>query len=243
MPPKSVKYTSTQARAHYAKSKAATQRTDAFKAKRLIVPGFTRLAGNYRRFGSNALGGAKESKFFDTAISISTGAGTITQLALIPQGDTESTRDGRLARIKSIQLRGVASLAPGAGPASNILSVYLILDTQANGAAAAASDVFVGGANPTTQMLNLNNAGRFRILKRWTIPLQPMANQSATVPNNVDAHVDYFKKVNITMDWSSTTGAITEIKSNNVFLLTDGYYASADTATSFNGNCRLRFDG
>ena len=52
----------------------------------------------------------EELKFFDTALSFTcdaTGEVPATgQLALIPQGYTESTRDGRKATIKSIWIRG-----------------------------------------------------------------------------------------------------------------------------------------
>jgi len=69
---------------------------------------------------SNIMRIPPELKFFDTAVSFdfdstlevpATG-----QWALIPQGDTQSTRDGRLAVIKSIQFRGTVSGANlGAG--------------------------------------------------------------------------------------------------------------------------------
>lgn len=90
-----------------------------------------------------------ELKFFDTAVSFladntlevpATG-----QWVLIPQGDTQSTRDGRLAIIKSIQFRGVIT---GADASMSMIGItfymWVIQDTQANGAAATAADVFTG---------------------------------------------------------------------------------------------------
>lgn len=91
-----------------------------------------------------------ELKFFDTAVSFladntlevpATG-----QWVLIPQGDTQSTRDGRLAIIKSIQFRGVITGSSTTNESRYGITFYMwvILDTQANGAAAAAADVFTG---------------------------------------------------------------------------------------------------
>ena len=53
--------------------------------------------------------------------------------------------------------------------------------------------------------------------------------------------VDWYKKVDIPMDWSSTTGAITEIRSNNIFLTAGA--AGFDDVVTFSGTCRLRFVG
>lgn len=212
-----------------------------------VVPGYTRSGGSYGRYGRLAAlrGLMPEKKFFDTALSFtfdSTGEVPATgQLALIPQGDTESTRDGRKATIESIQIRGQAAFLPGASAtaAANV-HLYVVLDTQTNGAAAAATDVFTS-TNFSEAMLNLNNSGRFRILKHINITLHPQAGVSAAF-NTCVRQVEFYKKCKIDMDWSSTTGAITEIRSNNIFLLA-GSSASTDDLVNFAGNCRLRFRG
>lgn len=89
-----------------------------------------------------------EVKFFDTAVSftpdITLEVPATGQWALIPQGDTQSTRDGRLARITSIQFRGTLQGPGTAAPASPLFYMWVIQDTQANGAAATAADVFDG---------------------------------------------------------------------------------------------------
>lgn len=231
----------------YAASAAKSARTAAMAARRAVVPGFTRTGGSYGRYGSSArrLGLLPEKKFFDTALSFtfdSTGEVPATgQLALIPQGDTESTRDGRKATIESIQIRGQAAFLPSAAAtaAANVF-LYVVLDTQANGAAAAATDVFTG-TNFAEAMLNLNNSGRFRILKKINIHLEPQAGVSTAFNTSVK-QIEFYKKCSIDMDWSSTTGAITEIRSNNIFLLA-GSSASTDDLVNFAGTCRLRFRG
>jgi len=211
--------------------------------------GVMRRVGYYGRYTRNAnrkrisAGLQPEKKFFDTAIAFnfdSTGEVPATgQLTLIPQGDTESTRDGRQAVIKSVQIRGVVSYAPAASAAGATIGyMYLVLDTQCNGAAAAITDVFTSN-NMSTNMLELNNSGRFRILKKWVFPMNSQAGVT-TAYNNVNRPLEYFKTCSIPIDWNGTTGAITEIKSNNVFLMAG---ANTDDFMGFQGTCRLRFLG
>lgn len=216
------------------------------QARQLIVPGFTRLSGQYGRYGRRAIqsGFKPELKFFDTALGFTfdtTGEVPASgQLALIPQGDTESTRDGRLAYIKSIQMRGTLTFAPAAAAtAATVCYLYLILDTQANGAAAAITDVFTTNGMGDN-FLNLNNSSRFRIIKRWIFEFNPPAGATTAYNNTIKAF-EYYKRCNIKIDWNSTAGAITEIRSNNLFLMA-GAVGSDDTVTMA-GNCRLRFQG
>jgi len=211
--------------------------------RKMVVPGFTRLSGAYKRFTPRNQGGRGEMKYFDTALSFTvdaTGEVPATgQLALIAQGVTEVTRVGRLATIKSIQLRGTASFAPStAANAATNGYIYLVLDTQANGAAAAITDVLTSN-NMGSALVNLNNSMRFRILKRFKFTMNSQAG-ATTAYNNVVKTFDFYKRCNYVIDYSSTTGAITEIRSNNLFLLagTDG---SSDDLVTIAGNCRLRF--
>lgn len=213
-----------------------------------IVPGFTRTGGSYGRYGASAsrMGLKPELKFFDTALAFNfdlTGEVPATgQLALIPQGDTESTRDGRVAYIKSVQIRGniiFNAVAGGQTVSSSAVYLYLVLDTQCNGAAAAITDVFTSNVMGSN-MLNLNNSSRFRIIKKWEITLNSMAGVS-TNWGVITKLVNFYKRCNIKMDWSSTTGAITEIRSNNLFLCAGAL--NNDDIAVFDGTCRLRFMG
>lgn len=223
-------------------------RTATAIARSLVAqaPGLVRSAGNYGRYGASAraAGLQPELKYFDTELAFSfdntlevpaTG-----QLCLIPQGDTESTRDGRIAWIKSIQISMFATCSPGAtANMANYACMWLVLDTQANGAAAGATDVFTS-ATTALAMLNLNNSGRFRILKKWRIPFNGTAGVTTAYCSQV-RQVDYYKKCNIKIDWSSTTGAITEIRSNNIFLMAGS--AAQDDLVAVTGVARLRFQG
>lgn len=207
--------------------------------------GITRKVGFYGRYGRQARmrGVQPELKFFDTALAFSfdqTGEVPATgQLCLIPQGDTESTRDGRKAWIKSIQIRANINYIPGTSPnGTETVFLYVILDTQCNGAAAAITDVFTS-ADMSSNMLQLNNSGRFRILKKFEMVMASRAGVSAAFSGDVK-QISWYKRCNIPIDWNSTTGAITEIRSNNIFLAAG---ALRDDVTTMSGTCRLRFQG
>lgn len=205
--------------------------------------GYNRTSGFYGRFRyGRSRGGDDEHKFFDTTLSFNfdttlevpaTG-----QLCLIPQGVTESTRVGRKCTIKSILLKGALAFVPAA--AANATStgyMWLILDKQTNGAAAAASDVF---SNVTTQsaLRNLANSSRFKILKKFKFTFNSGAGVT-TAYNNVSMPFECYKRLNIPLEFSSTTGAITELKSNNLFLMAGADFT--DDLIQMAGVCRVRF--
>lgn len=204
----------------------------------------------YRR-RSSAL--EPELKFFDTAVSFTADATNeipaTGQLSLIPQGDTQSNREGRKAVVKSIQCSGLVNFTPGAGAtASDILTMWIVQDTQCNGAAATVADdnsgIFIGtGANASVAVRCLANSDRFRILKKWTIPLVASAGVT-TAYNNVSKPVEMYKKCNIPIEYdaSVTTGALTSIRSNNIFLVAGTAGGSDDTITC-SMTARLRFVG
>lgn len=210
--------------------------------KQTIPPrlkGFLRTGGAYGRFG----GPAGELKFFDTALSFAvdaTGEVPATgQLALIPQGVTESTRVGRKATIKSIQIRGTMTYVPAASATGVAFAViYVVQDTQCNGEAAAVTDVLDSNDLPSA-MINLDNSMRFRILKKLRIPfVAPSGIQTAF--SRVVKNLEVYMKCNIPLEFSSTTGAITELRSNNIFLLA-GSDSGGDDTVNVIGTCRLRF--
>jgi len=216
------------------------------RLSRRILPaqrGFMRRSGFYGRYGSRAIGSESEQKFFDTALAFSVdSAGEVPatgQLVLIPQGVTESTRVGRKCVVKSIVMRGNFSTTFGVTSTGGVLVLYLILDKQCNGAAAAATDVFMSTSFTSNGMRNLANSSRFVILKRWIIHMNPMAG-IVTVPMDMVRHIEFYKKCNIPLEFSSTTGAITELKSNNLFLMAVSSGPFDDWA-AFAGTCRVRF--
>lgn len=216
-------------------------KTEASGSTTVVVPGVTREAGYYGRFG-HELGKMQEFKFFDTNLAFtfdSTGEVPATgQLCLIPQGVTQSQRVGRRCKIHSIQLRLHYSYDAGTTTYPPILYLYLVQDRQTNGAAAAVTDVLTS-ATMSIAMINMANSARFRIIKRIVIKMTPQAGIFST-PLDSTAFHDYYKKCSIPLDFSSTTGAITELKTNNLFLLAGGN-ATTDDLVALSGTCRLRF--
>ncbi len=203
-----------------------------------FVKGKDRVSGFYGRYS----GPNMERKFFDTALSFSydqTGEVPATgQLNLIPQGVTESTRIGRKAFIKSVQIRAKLLYTPGASAiGTDNTDLYLVLDKQANGAAAAITDVFES-ATIQTAMLNLANSGRFVILRHWPVVFASQAGVSGAYARQAK-QLNFFKSCNIPIEFSSTTGAITEIRSNNLFLCAGS--GTEDDLVSVSGTCRLRY--
>lgn len=217
----------------------AVSRYGASAVSKYFQPGVSRIGGYYGRYaGRNA-----ELKFFDTTNSFTfdaTGEVPATgQLVLIPQGVTESARVGRKCVIKSIQMRGICVNVPAAAATSaTTCYMYVVLDKQCNGAAAAATDVMTS-TNFSLSFHNLSNSQRFVVLKKFRWTFQPGAGVT-TAYNNSERAYDFFKKCNIPLEFSSTTGAITEIRSNNIFLLA-GSDGQSDDLVTLAGNTRVRF--
>lgn len=197
-----------------------------------------RVSGSYGR----SLRGSAEQKNFDTALSFAMDATfevpATGQLCLVPQGTGDEQRIGRRITIKSIQIRGQAFFAPAAAAtAATGCWLYLVMDKQTNGAAAAITDVFTSSV-VNTALLNLDNNQRFVILKKWQWVMQPGAGATAAY-NNSCKNIEWYKKCNIPIEYSSTTGAITEIRSNNIFLCAGSN--PADDLVTFTGTARLRY--
>ena len=194
-------------------------------------------------YASRFSGPSGELKVFDTTLSFNfdaTGEVPATgQLNLIPQGVTDSTRVGRKCTVKSVHLKGNVVFAPAAGAnAATTAFLYVIHHTPTNGAAAAITDVLTSN-NMSTALINIANSQRFRVLKKFKWSLNSGAGVT-TAYNNVVRHQERYKKCEIPIGYSSTTGAITEIRTNNIFLLAGTDSASDDTV-SFGGTCRVRF--
>lgn len=189
----------------------------------------------------------QELKVFDTALAFSfdaTGEIPATgQLCLIQTGDTLNNRDGAVIQLKSLQLRGFANFVPGAAAtAATNVYLYVIHDRQANGAAPAITDVLTSN-NMATALGNVPNQYRFKVLKRIVLTLNSPAGVAAAFNNVVMPVEEYLKfKDPIEVRYSASTGAITDITSNNLFLLagTDG---ASDDTVGFAGTARLRFTG
>ncbi len=168
-------------------------------------------------------------------------AGTLNAIA---QGVTEATRVGRKCTIRSInvrfQLRLPAIDGTGTAPLGDTVRVILYLDKQANGATAASTDILEAASFQSFN--NLANSGRFRTLMDRTYNMNYPGGSGAGGAADNDwpsIRVDdtFFKKCSIPLEFSSTTGALTEIRSNNLGLL-----LCSDSGTAgYESKWRLRF--
>lgn len=188
-----------------------------------------------------------ELKAFDTAIAFTvdqTGEVPATgQLSLVTTGDTLADRDGAVIQVKSLQIRGTLTFAPAAAAlaACNVY-IYIVQDRQANGAAAAIASVLTGN-DMSIALGNVPNQYRFKILKRLVFTMQSQAG-ATTAYNNVKAAFDEYIKfyTPIEMRYTASAGAITDVASNNLFLLA-GSDAGQDDTVTVAGTARLRFTG
>ncbi len=245
MPPtKSVKYRS---RTRYPLKKKFTTAQTITRA-RGIQPsqrGYLQTSGFYGRYARNGSVGA-ELKFHDLDIDDAVVAinGNIAQAScnLIAQGVTESQRIGRKCTIRNINWRYEIVL-PNAQNMTSVLDtirVILYVDKQANGAAATVTGILE--SDDFQSFNNLANKGRFTVLMDRTHAINATAGAGNGTANDVagrQANYTFFKACNLPIEFDSTTGAITEIRSNNIGVLLLGKQGFA----GFNSKMRLRFEG
>ncbi len=148
----------------------------------------------------------------------------------IPQGTGESQRIGRKCTITDVYLRlnistlnkVLSSMAVGTFTHNNV-RIIMYLDRQCNGAQAAATDILQ--ADVWNSYRNLSNKNRFRTLFDKVIVLNNTAygggngTTSESQNNHKNWIVNIHKRCFIPIEFSSTTGALTEIRSNNIGIL------------------------
>jgi len=194
------------------------------KARKAFVPGRDRTGGYYGRYA----GAGGELKFFDsthTDAVIAAGGVIFPSLNIIAQGTTESERIGRKSTLRNISWVGKVSMpeveaAATPGPFDRI-RLIMYLDKQTNGAAATQAQIL----EDTTfdSFRNLANGGRFTILMDKKIVLNYATLASAGAGSY--AHTAYIrafefhKKCSIPIEWDSTTGAVSEMRTNNIGIL------------------------
>lgn len=214
--------------------------------RRPQMAGFVRTAGFFGRY--NQPGGGSERKFLDIALSATADLNgeipaTGGQICLIPQGVTQSTRVGRIATIKSVQFNGHFKLQsqPTVGCSAEVVHFVLVLDKQANGAAASVTDLYTT-SDMGIAMINMANSSRFTILRHFRTTLQMVlsTNNTGEEVSGESKAVKFYHKCNIPIEFSSTTGALTEIKSNNIFWMLGSSYT--DDLVACAGTTRIRFD-
>jgi len=217
--------------------------------------GFSRNTGAYKRFDSKGYlppGVTRELKFAQASEHYNTGPanpGIILpttaggSMCVIPQGSKAYEREGRKIVISEINLRCfVVNVLAGAKESISHRFI-LVLDSQCNGTAATPVEVLNSNALAPQGLVwaakNHYNGNRFKFIldETWTSdPVTDAANSAQTSHNIIKSF-----KTNIPIIWndqSATTGAIAQIKSNNLFCI---YLNSSAGNADFMFNYELRY--
>ncbi len=168
----------------------------------------------------------EELKFFDTTIGGGIAATmAIFNLTKVPQGNGESERIGRKFIIEKISINYHISLPAKtvASSTSDTMRVMLILDKQTNGAKFVATDLI--DTDSIFSFNNLSNSNRFRILYKKNVDLAAGGaadNDVNFVFSEASKYLMFTILVEIPIEYDNSfdTGAITTIKSNNVYWVT-----------------------
>lgn len=183
----------------------------------------------------------EELKFWDTELNDSAMInGDLVlgpSLNLIPQNATESGRIGRACWIRHLSYRyslRVQPLTDTTPQPSTQVRLILYFDCQANGAAATTEDI-LESASDTLSYRNRANLGRFQILMDRNYIIGYKSGGGGTAANTYcgDGIIGEFsKEMSFPVYFSSTTGAISEVQSNNLGIL---YIADGSGTT-----CRIQ---
>ncbi len=208
---------------------------------RAFRPGRDRVGGYYGRYA----GRDGELKFHDIDVNDAVIAGGATiqntgTINIIPQGVEEVQRVGRKCTIRAINWRWQVKMPAATAATSTADEVRLILymDKQCNGATAASTDILEGASIHSFN--NLSNSGRFRILYDHRISLRSAgaAASGAAFVFGEDIRIgSFYKKCDIPLEFDSTTGALTEIRSNNLGIMA----LSDEGLCELDSSVRLRF--
>lgn len=185
---------------------------------------------NLRRGGFSRFGKAtSELKYFEDTQDVQaiTTTGIISYISInrVPAGTGATQRVGRKIVLKSIHMRGAVVLPDGINALSNAsttVRVIMYWDKQANKATATVTGILTSADEKSFN--NMENSQRFRILKDYYFEVKAQDTlliagpaYVTTVANRVMKPVNI--KCNIPVEFSSTTGAIGEITSNNIGIL------------------------
>jgi len=206
-----------------------------------------------------------ELKFYDTTLGFTAVAGptdasggemdpSATSMISTPAvGDGEQSRDGKRIIIKNVQIKGVlnkdASEDAGNPNGGAIVTVYLVLDTQSNGAQLNSEDVFKnlsGSAGLAAQPLrNLLFGPRFRIIKSETFDFNtPTSAEGDNLHSSAGLQrcFEWFQKMDMIVNFNAgTTASIANVIDNSLHVI--AYASNTSPAITLAYNARIRFEG
>lgn len=194
------------------------------KKRRVFTAGKDRVGGYYGRYA----GRGGELKFHDLQLDqadIITGGVVLPSVNLIAQGVGESARVGRKCTLRSIEWKWFLALSQktdeGVIFGGDRLRMIMYIDKQCNGSVATVLQLLeVADDN---SFYNLAEQNRFTILCDKSIDvnyLTAASGASASFDMGQVIKAGSFKKsLNLPIEYSSTTGVIAEVRSNNIGIL------------------------
>lgn len=180
----------------------------------------------------------------------------VTCLNLIAQGTSQNERVGKIIRIRNIGLRGTieadhSGLNGVADPGGNL--IMLVWDKQPNRALATGDDILQYGEGliapdaPSSTFLNMYNADRFVVLRRYYEVLGPWEKdagfQGYAGSPTVDK-IDWNLSVDLETVYRNANGVIGSIHTGALLLVTTGDvnpFLGDDKDYKFSYHARIRW--
>lgn len=163
--------------------------------------------------------------------------GSILLLNTVAQGAGVSQRIGKKWRMQSLEMLGLSNNSPSA--TVNQIRASLVYDRKPTGSLPAVTDIYES-ANSRSHRKE-DNASRFQIIQEWSADLRG----NATAGNSQNYTKLFNHVVNMkgkpVINKSAGTGAIGDIETGALYLVTTGNTAAGTTAASLNCAFRLRF--
>lgn len=163
--------------------------------------------------------------------------GSITLVATIAQGASQSQRVGKKALYKSVQFRG--SIYAGASGTVSDVAILLVYDREPTGLLPGITDIL--NTVNSKSFNNDTNSDRFKIVRRWDAVLTGNSTAPAT-GNEIQSFDHYVDLRNLPVLFGNlATGAIGDIKMGALYLVTCGSNALGALAPTLECGARTRF--
>lgn len=147
-----------------------------------------RMSKRFTRAVTSVLNRREEKKYHPviTNAFLPVGTGSTYSLSEIPQGDSDSSRDGDQVYLTSIQFNWTLFIGTGPSSADNVMSrliLYQYFDTITGGSAPATGSLLISvasEANIINSPYNHDQRYKFRVLYDKVVSLNPLANRGAS---------------------------------------------------------------
>ncbi len=165
-------------------------------------------------------------------------------LNLIPQGETDLTREGAEAQLVSIAVRFSLNASAAVTTTAGATRILIFIDTDPRGALPAAtsyltSDDILSAYNTGRAIGQERNRGRFKFLYDETFDMvaRPVASADS-VPQTIHGKF-YTKLKDIRTMYTGDTGAITEVEEASLIFAAIAGENVQNNTMQFNAVCRF----